>query len=86
MGSVTAAARPQARRKVTKIYPRPCFSCGDPMVLADDSSTILECRACEIWEDGAIQGRFHLLPGPGTVWCGEMVPYIDHGNCYMPTP
>jgi hypothetical protein len=72
-------------RKKEKIYPRNCFACGYEMTLAEDCSFTLECKECEILENGTLNGRFHL-PQQEYVWDGETVVFIDHSKVNLPSP
>jgi hypothetical protein len=72
-------------RKKEKIYPRNCFACETQMTLAQDCRTTLECRECDIQENGTMNGRFHI-PLDDYIWDGETIAFIDHGEVYLPSP
>jgi hypothetical protein len=55
------------------------------MVLAEGCTTTLECRECEILENGTMNGRFNILPSESE-WDGEMLTLIDHSKVYLPSP
>lgn len=72
-------------RKKEKVYPRECFACGTEMTLMKDCSFTLECKECDIQENGTLRGRFHM-PMYDYEWDGETVTFIDHSKVYMPSP
>ena len=55
------------------------------MTLRREDSTLLECRRCEVTEDGTVAGRFTYDPLP-YAWGGELITFIDHGEVDMPSP
>lgn len=51
----------------------------------EEHKSVLECKNCDIHEDGTINGRFDL----GNVqwnWYGETIKFFDHSVLYLPSP
>jgi hypothetical protein len=71
---------------VTQIYPRDCFSCGQPMERMAAGSHTLICKPCEITENGTIQGKFPRNGNTSGMWGNELIPYLDHGDMIAPSP
>jgi hypothetical protein len=70
----------------TKIYPRDCFACGEPMVPVAKGSYTLICKPCEVTENGTIRGKFSWNANAGGMWHNELIPYLDHGETNAPSP
>lgn len=70
----------------TQIYPRDCFSCGEPMIPVAKGSHTLICKPCEVTENGTIRGRFPRDGNTGGMWGSELIPYLDHGDMNAPSP
>jgi hypothetical protein len=76
------------RMPETKIYPRDCFACGEPMTPAAPGSYTLRCRHCEITENGTSTGIFPVShPDPCQLGEDMKVEFVDHGGtmCF-PSP
>jgi hypothetical protein len=70
---------------VQRIFYRPCFACGKTMTKISDYTPMLECKDCELTEDGTVNGKFTSV-ACDYEWYGEFIRFTDHSKFHLPSP
>jgi hypothetical protein len=71
---------------VQRMFGRNCFACGKPMTKVSDYTHILECKKCEMTEDGTVNGKFDVDSPNDYEWYGEYIVFTDHSKFHLPSP
>lgn len=72
--------------KTRRIFPRKCYACGEKMTLQHEGWPIIECKACEVWENGTLNYKLRTVLPDEYEWGGELISFIDHSKVYVPSP